>query len=230
MGRSQISYYLRKRFGLNSFWKARERQEVIKLTKPFWEKLKEENGCIPYGHKHIEEIPGFLESLEILANSGFGYTDIGTNHGFSRQRTKQIFEKNGLKPGPGDGSMFRIWNEEKSCFFPISCCDFEKRLKESYERTRLERKMERKEKIKESHIREVQNFYAEKGRVPSSMELVEILGYFSLTNIAKHWGYIGKNGKVSSQKAIDTLYLAAGFNERRAIGGYKGSFPLRKIA
>lgn len=84
-----------KRYGLNSNWNPKDREEIRKYHKKLWGRWKKENG-VGKLDSLVEKIPGFLDSLEQLHLYGYSLTDIGVMFGLTRERVRQYFEKHGL--------------------------------------------------------------------------------------------------------------------------------------
>lgn len=201
---AEIAHYLMKEFGLNSFWKAEDKEEVMSLNKELWEGFRRE-----YFEEHKEEIkvrllneerhlaslrpssfpneyiPGFIEFIDDYHNThGYSLVDVGILFGLSRQRIGQIFDRHGLERHEEDGAMSVTWSDEENRFVSITREDYEMILRGTMEKQR-ERKLEerheserqRHESERQRHIKAIRDFKEEYGRVPTIREIAENLGY-----------------------------------------------------
>ncbi len=198
-----------ERFGLSLSWNSKDRDEVIKRSKILLEELKYTQGV-----GTVEQIPGFIGSIEILHDTcGYGLTDIGAMFGLSRERIRQYFQKYNLQRNEARRAMYRVWNDERNCFLTVSNEDLEGILIEKSREERLIKRRENHAKRRGSQVHAIQDFAEKNGRVPTVRELGRILGYkggSSQTSIAHLWGY----NFISNKEAIDNLYRVAGFEER----------------
>ena len=214
-----IDSRLLKEFGLNSYWYGEDRDEVMRYNKELLEKWKKENKY----PKNVEDIPGFLDSLEQFHLYGDSLIDIGTRLGLSGEKVRQLFEKYNLQRNEDKGAMYRIWSDKKNCFVPVSTEDRNNILRETKRKRRVENLEKRLEEIRQTHIKAIQDFTGEYGRAPTLMELGKLLGYTPKATaraIARYWGYssIDENNNTTYKEAMDNLYNAAGFKERRHRG------------
>jgi len=216
----ELSARLRSEFGLNLHWDPRDREEVRRYNKELWKKWKEEHGYSPY--TPAEKIPGFLKTIEQLGLKGYGFVDIGVTFGLTNERIRQYFEKCGLKRNEANGHPMHIRGDWEEIFSPIMGRNLEEVLREQ----KWLRKDEEHEKIRQTHVKAIQDFYKEVRRVPTTKELAKMFGYANISGIARYWGY--RDG-LSYKESLDILYFTAGFKERRISGGGR-AFITRQIA
>lgn len=123
---SRAKYYLNKN-EINLSWNAADLREVTRFHRPLWIAYKEKNGI--KSNTPVHEIPGFLESLEILHLRGNSFNDLGAMFGLDRESIIHYFKNYRLRfnktreQGFRKTSMARIWDDEKNDFVPISSGD-----------------------------------------------------------------------------------------------------------
>ena len=213
-------------FGLSLTWNPKDREDIRRHHSKLLRELKRN-----YGVSSIEDIPGFLDSIE-QQHYVFGdsFEDIGATCGLSRERIRQCFEDYELLRRKKLGPTYRIWNDKRNLFVPVSGERMNDILEETERRTREEELEGIKEMqiyiIKELHKNTIREFANENGRRPMIRELLILLGYkpFSSYSVANYWGY-GSDDDVSCTEAFDNLYRAAGFKKRTRQGNPKPRKP-----
>jgi len=242
MGKNtRIGMSLSIRFGLNSSWKGKDRDEVMRHNRSLWNELK---GKIFQENKEeirrrlkkdglsnlfdpkkfpVHYIPGFVDSLDELHNvHGYGITDIGSFFGLNRERIRQYFEMFDIERREERGTTYRVWDDDEERFITTSSMDLEETLIRSRTRRKDIEAGKRISSVVWDHINAIQDFQREHGREPTLIELGTSLGSENpIQNIAPHWGYSVDND-VSYREAIDNLYRVAGAEERRDQGGGRG--------
>lgn len=153
-------------------------------------------------------VPGFAESLQRLFDEGYCAADVSVFLGLSRERVRQFVEEFDLEP-PDYGSRYRVWNEERSRFVPVSTEDMAERVGLAHEYThehalalrcdediKLLREMHR-----DKDLVGLAEFCGERGVYP--------------TTIAQRWG---SRCGCSNKEAWDRLWQTAGFERQHRDG------------
>ncbi len=175
--------------GLIRRCEGKEREEIRKHNKKLWEKWKEENG---FDHNTpLRDIPGFLDSIERMHLSGYGFTDIGLDYGRSHQRISKIWIKYGLRRNPyGVETMLRDWSDAGNRFIAVPT---EVKISQITERIRHdaeETKSIRLEHAQEADIETIIELVkGGNGRQPTLQEITERRGYTHYRGVGAHWNY-----------------------------------------
>lgn len=136
MAKKRTGEEIMRKFGLRKNWNAKDRNEVTDYHRGLLGKWKRDRG---YAQNFpIEHIQGFLDYLEDMAILGYGFTDIGSTIGMTRERVRYYFKEYKLKRRPrlGKGSMYRTFDKEKEFFPPVSDSKMERLIRESMEKNK----------------------------------------------------------------------------------------------
>lgn len=215
------------KLGLLWRWEGKQLKDyerIRKHNKKLWKNWKADNG---FGHSTpLENVPGFLESVERLHLSGYGFTDLGLDYGISHQRMSQIFKDYELKRNPyGDETMLRQWSYIGNRFISIKPLDIKEKILEKLKTERKEGIKLRQEIARNADAEAVLLFIEKYGRQPSLREIAKNRGYSenSYSTIERRWM---SNGTKSFHKYIsgfNHLFTSVGIKRDRKRGNHKKS-------
>jgi len=134
--------------------------------------------------------------------------------GMTRERVRQHFVVHNLNRREESGALYRVWSDEEDRFVTTSVKNLNSRLIKE----RRNKKEERREEIRQLHVKTLQRLEKERGKTPTISALGEALGYKRVSataaSIVHYWGYSDQEGGCSPQEAMDNLYNAAGIEGR----------------
>lgn len=171
----------------------------------------------------IADIPGMLDSLNALLESGYSFTDVGVMFGVSRQRVAQWRDQYGLKGSAGRGPGYRVWDDARNRFVAATREEVLARARTYLSSRRRTDLRERQEAERCRHVRALIHLSERLGRTPTLTELAEELGLAGIAqSAARYWR--GVNGARTNADMTEEMYRAAGLRKYKP-GGKRSTPP-----
>ena len=210
-----------KGLGITKSWDAASREEVTAHSRELWGQMKERNGwsvTMPG-----RDIPGFFECLQEMYDGGYSFTDIASVFGMSRERIRQLFNKEPRLRFTDTGSLYRYWDPEAERFMPVKPEAIRRRWYEFQKRRRWQRGRARRR----ARVIQLQGATRELGHIPPIGELVAHTGR-ALPDWSYYWRLRFDGRKRSYTVALDRLYRSAGYTRPDDRGKSKAAIVARQ--
>ena len=160
----------------------------------------------------IADIPGMLDSLNALLESGYSFTDVGVMFGVSRQRVAQWRDQYGLKGSDGRSPGYRVWDEARNRFVTATREEALVRARAHLRARRRTDLRERQETERRRHMEALVRLSETLGRPPTLAELAADLGLAGIAqSAARYWR--GVNGARTNADMTKEMYRAAGLRK-----------------
>ena len=180
------------RLGLDLRWSGKSRRDYLAIkdhNKKLWQNWKEEHGY--NNNTPLEDIPGFMHSIERLHDAGYGFIDIGLDYGMTGERIRKLFVKYSLKHNSlSERTMYRDWSDVGNRFIAVPPQEKTHQLFDRFQKYREARKQKELTDAREKDIRVIVRLMERNnGRQPTLLEITKKRGYSNYQSLGAHWNH-----------------------------------------